>query len=130
MQREGFEIGSHTRTHFDCGSTNIAALREEIVGSKEELQRQLGCPIDYFSFPFGLPKNISAEAMKMAKDAYRYVFSAYGGMNFVSFGNDEQHLRRIPHSSDFWELGLSLQGLLEAAPEEPFQEIRSVGRAA
>jgi methionyl-tRNA formyltransferase/peptidoglycan/xylan/chitin deacetylase (PgdA/CDA1 family) len=130
MQREGVEIGSHTRSHFDCGSSNIAALREEIVGSKDELQRQLGCPIDYFSFPFGLPKNISPEAMKMAKDAYRYVFSAYGGMNFVSFGNDEQHLRRIPHSSDFWELALSLQGLLEPAPEEPFQEIRAVGRAA
>jgi peptidoglycan/xylan/chitin deacetylase (PgdA/CDA1 family) len=59
LQKHGFEIGSHTRTHFNCGSDNRADLDAEIVGSKEELEIELGTQIQHFSFPFGLPENIS-----------------------------------------------------------------------
>ena len=130
MQREGFEIGSHTRSHFDCGSTNLAALRQEIVGSKEELQRQLEHPVHYFSFPFGLAKNISAEAMQLACENYSYVFSAYGGGNFATADGQVKHLRRSPHPNDLWELELTLQSLLELRPEEPAYRVAATARAA
>jgi folate-dependent phosphoribosylglycinamide formyltransferase PurN len=42
MARDGFEIGSHTRTHFDCGSEDLVALQEEIVGSKQDLETRIG----------------------------------------------------------------------------------------
>ncbi len=116
LQREGFEIGSHTRTHFDCGSTNVAALRDEIAGSKQDLERHLGRPVDQFSFPFGLPKNISPEAMKLAGENYTYVSSAYGGSNFAPADGVVRHLRRWAHPNDLWELELMLQGALEFEP--------------
>src|SRR5438105_8275029 len=40
--RHGATIGSHTRTHFDCGAVDTQRLHEEIVGSQEDLQRELG----------------------------------------------------------------------------------------
>ena len=113
LQREGFEIGSHTRTHFDCGSTDVNVLYDEIAGSKYDLQRQLGIPIELFSFPFGLPANISAEAMKIALETYPYVFSAYGGSNFASMDGEVRHFKRWAHPNDIWELELALQGILE-----------------
>ena len=130
MDREGFEIGSHTRTHFDCGSTNLVSLRQEIVGSKEELQHQLGHAVQFFSFPFGLPKNISAEAMQLACAHYPYVFSAYGGRNFASRNGDFKHLRRAAHANDLWELELTLQNLLELEPANPIHEAQWVSRTA
>jgi peptidoglycan/xylan/chitin deacetylase (PgdA/CDA1 family) len=126
MQREGFEIGSHTRTHFDCGSSDVSALYDEIEGSKHELQRQLGASIDFFSFPFGLPQNISAEAMNIALETYPYVFSAYGGSNFAPANGEVKHLRRCAHPNDLWELELTLQGVLEKEPEPLEFEITGI----
>lgn len=114
LRREGFEIGSHTRTHFDCGSTDPVALRGEIVGSKEDLEAELGGPVTLFAFPFGQPENISPEAMRLAMDTYPHVLSAYGGSNFATAR--ARHLRRWPYRNDLWEMELLLQSLLELEP--------------
>jgi folate-dependent phosphoribosylglycinamide formyltransferase PurN len=55
LKRCGYEIGSHTRNHADCVSTDEEFLRHEIVGSGEDIRRKLG-PTAHFSFPFGLPR--------------------------------------------------------------------------
>jgi peptidoglycan/xylan/chitin deacetylase (PgdA/CDA1 family) len=113
MQADGFEIGSHTRTHFDCGSRDRVALENEIAGSKQDLQSSLGRPIEYFSFPFGLPKNISAEAKEIAARTYRYVFSAFGGENPAPPAGVVRELRRWSHPKCLWDLELQLQGVLD-----------------
>jgi peptidoglycan/xylan/chitin deacetylase (PgdA/CDA1 family)/folate-dependent phosphoribosylglycinamide formyltransferase PurN len=126
MQNEGFEIGSHTRSHFDCGSRDMAALHSEIVGSKEDLERHLGKPVDMFSFPFGQIENISPEAQKLANETYSYVFSAYGGSNFASADGSIKHLYRWPHANDVWELELTLQAFLDFGPKSsPAQALRA-----
>lgn len=114
MQRQGFEIGSHTRTHFDCGSRDTARLSGEILGSRRELEQQLGIPIELFSFPGGLPANMSPEAMALAAQGYRCVLSAFGGSNGA--GQDVRHLKRWFHASHRWELELQIQGVLEREP--------------
>jgi len=116
LQREGFEIGSHTRTHFDCGSTDIAKLQDEIAGSRAELEQHLGTPVELFSFPFGLPKNISPEAMKIANQSFKYVFSAFGGSNLAPESGEVKHLKRWAHPNDLWELELMIQGILDFEP--------------
>ncbi|MBI4472556.1 MAG: polysaccharide deacetylase family protein [Acidobacteria bacterium] len=113
MHAEGFEIGSHTRTHFDCGSRNVAALHNEIAGSRDDLEKHVGKPVNYFSFPLGHPENMSPEALELASKTYPYVFSAYGGANFPLKNGTGKHLRRWAHVSDLWELELSLQEFLE-----------------
>jgi peptidoglycan/xylan/chitin deacetylase (PgdA/CDA1 family)/folate-dependent phosphoribosylglycinamide formyltransferase PurN len=113
MRRQGFEIGSHTRTHFDCGSRDRSRLTGEIIGSKRELEQRLGIPITLFSFPGGLPSNMSPEAMALAEQGYGCVLSAFGGSNA---GPDVRHLKRWFHACHRWELELQIQGVLEREP--------------
>ena len=116
LQRCGYEIGSHTRNHADCGSTDEEFLRHEIVGSGEDIRRKLG-PTAHFSFPFGLPENISAPAAQIACATYKNVFSAYRGGNFHA------EARRILKRGNFpltiWELELQLQSVLTGDAKEP-----------
>jgi peptidoglycan/xylan/chitin deacetylase (PgdA/CDA1 family) len=113
LSQEGFEVGSHTRFHFDCGSTDYEALSREIVGSKNDLEQHLGPAVKYFSFPYGKHENMSLQAIELAKRTYSYVFSAYGGANFASSPAAVWHMRRRPHPNDLWELELALQSVLD-----------------
>jgi hypothetical protein len=117
MQKDGFEIGSHTRTHFDCGSRNLTELEGEIAGSKADLQDHLGQDIQFFSFPFGLPENISVQAAEIASRTYPYILSAFGGENHVPPDGVVRHLRRWPHPRRLWDLELQIQGALESSKD-------------
>lgn len=112
LSRNGVEIGSHTRSHFDCGSTDEAALRDEIAGSKADLEAWVKKEIRYFSFPGESPENMSRAAVNLAKQNYRYVFSGCGGENFAAQDRPLWYLERCPHPNDIWELELVLQSLL------------------
>jgi methionyl-tRNA formyltransferase len=115
LQTYGIEIGSHTRTHFNCGSRDTTRLQDEIAGSKRELESHLGRPVEFFSFPFGLPENISTEAAGAAIRAYSYIFSAFGGENTAA-SNGGRHLKRWCHPNRLWDLELQIQGALEGEP--------------
>lgn len=113
LEHWGFRVESHTRTHFDCGSTDPAALRDEIEVARAELEERLGRPVESFSFPFGLPANISGAAMALARSTYRSVSSAYGGVNFAGQVGSGWHVFRCPHPNSLWELELTLQSILD-----------------
>lgn len=49
----GQEIGSHTMTHRNLKKVSAAAAREEIRGSKLQLEDLFGIPIRHFAFPYG-----------------------------------------------------------------------------
>jgi peptidoglycan/xylan/chitin deacetylase (PgdA/CDA1 family) len=116
LRRCGYEIGSHTRNHADCGSTDEEFLRHEIVGSSEDIQQKLG-PTAHFSFPFGLPQNISAPAAGIACANYKNVFSAYRGGNFRRDARRILKRGNFPHT--VWELELQLQSVLAGDANEP-----------
>jgi len=126
LQTYGIEIGSHTRTHFNCGSTDVPRLQDEIAGSKRELESHLGRPIDFFSFPFGLPENISPEAAKVALRTYPFIFSAFGGDN-PGHAHNRCHLKRWCHPNRLWDLELQIQGVLEPEPRFELPPEPSVG---
>jgi peptidoglycan/xylan/chitin deacetylase (PgdA/CDA1 family) len=112
LSRNGFSFGCHTRSHFDCGSDDTTKLEEEIAGSKRDLGSRAGIGSEYFSFPWGMPENISKEALRVAEASFHYVFAAAGGINVV--GNDPRGalLRREDHPGSLWEAELSAQCLL------------------
>jgi len=95
MAAAGVEIGSHAYTHADLAALkDPRLLRYEIAASRKDLEEMIVQPVRYFAFPFGLRKNLSAEAFEMAKAAgYEAVCSAYGGLNFP--GDDPFHLQRV-----------------------------------
>ncbi|MFZ0798436.1 MAG: polysaccharide deacetylase family protein [Terriglobales bacterium] len=116
LKRSGYEIGSHTRNHANCGSTDEAFLRHEIVGSGEDIQQKLGSTA-HFSFPYSLPQNISAPAAEIACASYKNVFSAYGGGNFHT--DPRRILKRANFPHTLWELELQLQSVLTGNVKEP-----------
>lgn len=107
------EFGSHTRTHFDCGSHDKAKLEWEIAGSKSDLERHLGRPVELFAFPFGHKENISSEALESAGASYRHFVFGFGGENHASGRRDAQHLLRKNLYANPWELELDLQGVFD-----------------
>jgi peptidoglycan/xylan/chitin deacetylase (PgdA/CDA1 family) len=54
MDAETMEIGSHTRTHPNCTSVvDDAELVDEIVGSRREIEENLGRNVSHFCYPNG-----------------------------------------------------------------------------
>ena len=49
----GFEVGAHSRTHCDLRGLDAVGLRDEIVGSADDLEEMLGVRPRSFAFPFG-----------------------------------------------------------------------------
>jgi peptidoglycan/xylan/chitin deacetylase (PgdA/CDA1 family) len=112
LHRLGFSFGCHTRNHFDCGSTDAQVLTEEIEGSKTELRSRASIWSEYFSFPWGMPKNMSEEALRVSKSTFKYVFAAAGGTNVIGSDPQAALLRRIDYPATLWELELALQCVL------------------
>lgn len=112
--RCGADFGSHTRTHLDCGSASRAKLEWEMIGSRQDLEGNLGKPVSFFAFPFGKPGNISSDAADVASSVYSYFASSFGGENLPDPASDRgQHLLRKNLYSDPWELELELQSVFD-----------------
>lgn len=107
------EFGSHTRTHFDCRSTDRQKLQYEIPGSKCDLEQHLKKPVEFLAFPFGQQENISSEALGLARNCYRHFASGFGGDNHCAVQQDHQHLLRKNFYANTWELELDLQSVFD-----------------
>ena len=49
----GWEIDAHTLTHPDLTSIDDGELAHEVAGSRRELRRLFGVPVDFFCYPGG-----------------------------------------------------------------------------
>ena len=99
LNAQGFEIGAHTMNHVDLGQAHDGdGAFNEIIGSRQRLETELGTRIDYFSYPYGRREQMTEEN----RDAVRRAglvccLSAYGGV--VKAGDDPFYLRRSPVGS-------------------------------
>lgn len=95
MAEAGIEIGLHARTHIDFSTvSDSATLRREITDASRQLADLLGRPIRYFAFPYGMPAQLTRQAIETIYHAGMAGFcSAYGAYNLV--GQDAFHIRRI-----------------------------------
>lgn len=53
LRDQGFEVGSHTRTHPHLPRLTAAELDDELVGSATLIERELGVRPRWFAFPYG-----------------------------------------------------------------------------
>ena len=94
LNERGFDIGAHTRTHVDLGQVDGATARDEIVGARTEIERQLRRRIDLFAYPYGRPGNMIESNRALVKAAgFRCCCSCFGGV--TPPGADPFHLQRI-----------------------------------
>lgn len=78
----GMSIASHTRTHtrFSQMSGDISRMEDEIGGSKEELERNLGKACRHISWPYGRLSDADEMSLGFVKSAgYSSCFGAYRG---------------------------------------------------
>jgi peptidoglycan/xylan/chitin deacetylase (PgdA/CDA1 family) len=54
MAAAGMEIGAHTRNHTRLPELSIDKVKEEVSGSKSDLEDLLGMPVTSFAYPYGL----------------------------------------------------------------------------
>jgi peptidoglycan/xylan/chitin deacetylase (PgdA/CDA1 family) len=62
----GMEIGAHTRNHANLNECDEATARDEIAGSKRDLERLLGIEVRSFCFPYGEHRAEHAELVRQA----------------------------------------------------------------
>ncbi|MGH9218119.1 MAG: polysaccharide deacetylase family protein, partial [Vicinamibacterales bacterium] len=74
MRRDGFIIGSHTRTHVSLPMESTESAVDELSDSKRLLEQHLGEPIDHFAYPGGQFTPAVVEAIEQC--GYRYAYTA------------------------------------------------------
>jgi hypothetical protein len=62
----GWEIAAHTISHVDLTTLDSAELRGEVAGSRAELQRLFGKPVQFFCYPLGRYDSRVLAAVKAA----------------------------------------------------------------
>jgi peptidoglycan/xylan/chitin deacetylase (PgdA/CDA1 family) len=74
MRRDGFTIGSHTKSHVSLPMESEAIAADELRDSKHVLERELGESIDHFAYPGGGFTPAVVETLERA--GYRYAYTA------------------------------------------------------
>lgn len=91
----GFELGTHTITHADCGQIRGADAIREIAGAKSQLEAATGASVRHFAFPYGDDSRMTEENRAIVRSAdYRSCLAANGGT--VRPSDSPFHLKRAP----------------------------------
>jgi len=117
LQRAGMTIASHTQTHPDLSKLSVAQLRNEVVGSRQDLQRMLGVNTDLIAYPYGCWSNRVAAAVKAA--GYRAARALGGGISNTSA--TEYSLHSVLATDDMAAFVRDLHGSLIGARDAAMQ---------
>ena len=107
------EFGSHTRSHLDCGISDVRVLQDELAGARDDLAAQLAAPPRFFAFPWGKETNMSREALRIATSLYDCSFSTISCAHFPKKGSALRFAGRKPLPSRVWELELTVQSIFD-----------------
>lgn len=73
-------VGAHTRTHPWLASLPAAEQQAELAGSRDELERITGRPVDLFAYPYGARAAYCTTTVRAARRAgFRMAFSTRKG---------------------------------------------------
>ena len=97
LQKEGWEIGSHGKTHQSLLRLDDLNLIEELSKSKEKLQELFG-PIQSYAYPYG---DYNDYIVNIVKKYYKIAFALTSGGNLIDV--DSFHIRRY-FISDIYQI--------------------------
>ena len=94
LRDQGFDIGSHTDTHIDMGTTEAQRVRRELETSRRRIAEELGVEARLFAYPFGGREHMTDCARRLVREAgFDCCMSCHGGVNCPSA--DPYRLSRI-----------------------------------
>lgn len=99
LSRRGFLIGAHTMDHYMINNGSTETLTYQIATCKKIIEEKIGKDCEYFAFPYGKLSEANQEAINIACQTYKYVFSQSDYKNYFSF-NEKVINRR--HFEPFW----------------------------
>jgi peptidoglycan/xylan/chitin deacetylase (PgdA/CDA1 family) len=73
MHRAGLTIGSHTRSHALLTNESPERVRDELWGSRLELEQRLGAPVRHFAYPDG--RFNAGLVDQVASAGYRFAYT-------------------------------------------------------
>lgn len=83
LARAGMAVESHTRHHRVLETLDDDALRDELVGSRRDLERELGRPVEAIAYPVGRRIQQPRIWAAVAAAGYRVGFANSGGVNLL-----------------------------------------------
>ncbi len=100
LKKAGHTIGGHTLSHPNLAQVSEGEARAEICGCKERLDKQLGEPIEHFSYPHpALNPHWSAKTFAITQEAgFRSAVLTTPGM--VVAGDHPHSLKRLATGKD------------------------------
>lgn len=113
MSAGGIEFGSHSRTHPCLSSVQGETLRNEVAGSKADLQQKLGKPVDTFCYTYGDEKAINTEVVEAVRKAgyLGACTTSWGTNRLAAFDGNYLLKRKGMNYSRSWEMWLEISGL-------------------
>jgi peptidoglycan/xylan/chitin deacetylase (PgdA/CDA1 family) len=66
MLHGGIHVGAHTRTHVLLTELSADRVKEEVEGSRMDLERQLGLPVLTFTYPYGEYNTVTQAMVEQA----------------------------------------------------------------
>jgi peptidoglycan/xylan/chitin deacetylase (PgdA/CDA1 family) len=87
LHRRGHIIGSHTVSHANLSRLQPYEIAREMLESKKSLEAAIGDKVEFFAFPYGTLKEISQEALLIAKKFYDFNFIFVPGKSHFASAN-------------------------------------------
>ena len=85
MSFHSISFGSHTHSHIDLGKASLEDIEQEIITSKEMIEKNTGKSTHFFAYPFGGFNNFSSNTIKILSQlGFRFACSNIWG----SFGKN------------------------------------------
>jgi peptidoglycan/xylan/chitin deacetylase (PgdA/CDA1 family) len=106
LRSAGAEIGAHTRSHVHLPEADAETKREEVAGSRRDLEALLDAPVEAFAYPYG---GFDAADVAVAEEA-GYRAACTTETRLAAAGDDPWAIPRIEvHDHDTtWSLLLKL----------------------
>lgn len=64
LAEAGVELGSHTRSHVDLTAVGSGRIHDEVEGSAERMEREIGYRPTVFAYPFGRQDETASAAVR------------------------------------------------------------------
>jgi len=95
LHQEGSIIGNHTMDHARLIDKNKTELIQQITNSKIIIEKEIASKCEHFAWPYGSLLDINNEALSIAINNHKYIFSSSNYQKYYSLNNQVINRRHM-----------------------------------